>query len=296
MNHQRSRLPTVAALTAMALLLLAGCQSSQAESTGTDRSGGTTPSSTQPVGVIAIGHSGLTGENSDPSSPRQPAPQNSWATGTSTAVDSVYERLLAVRPAEKGHVANTAVGGAKVTALEGQAQSAFASVRAPELVIVQTIDNDIRCDGTDGANVRAFGATLKSALTFIHVMSPQSQVLLVGQLGRPRVAYVAQLVATDPGAKSSLTGNGVCDFYDESGRLNRAAFTYLTGVVDSYEAEQTRVCAAVPNCHTDEGIRAKWLDKVENFTSDWNHLNTTGLAAEAQLTWPVVARVLRLNA
>jgi hypothetical protein len=249
MNHQNSRLSTAAALTAIALLLLAGCESSQAESNGTNRSGGTTPSSPQPVGVIAIGHSGLTGENSDPNSPGQPVPQNSWATGTSTEVDSVYERLLAVRPGEKGHVANTAVGGAKVTALEEQAQRAFARVRAPELVIVQTIDNDIRCDGTDGDNVSAFGATLKSALTFINARSPRSQILVVGQLGRPRVAYVAQLVAADPAAKTSLTGNGICDFYDESGRLNRAAFTYLSGVVAtrmraSAQSGWTRSCTS----------------------------------------------------
>ena len=35
-----------------------------------------------PVGVIALGHSGLTGENSDPARPGSAAKINSWATGT----------------------------------------------------------------------------------------------------------------------------------------------------------------------------------------------------------------------
>ncbi len=58
----------------------------------------TTPGRAHPVGVIEIGHSG---ENSDPSQPRRPALENSWATGTSPAVDSVHTRLVAARPS--GH-------------------------------------------------------------------------------------------------------------------------------------------------------------------------------------------------
>ena len=61
-----------------------------------------------PVGVIAIGHSGMTGEGSDPTRPGQDARENSWATGTAPEVNSVYERLLAVRPETAGHVANLA--------------------------------------------------------------------------------------------------------------------------------------------------------------------------------------------
>lgn len=64
-----------------------------------------------PVGVIAVGHSGLTGEGSDPDRPGQDAMENSWATGDAPAVNSIYQRLVAARPATKGHVANMAVGG-----------------------------------------------------------------------------------------------------------------------------------------------------------------------------------------
>src|SRR5688572_30402943 len=82
-----------------------------------DATGATTPdttmpgSSDEPVGVIAIGHSGLTGENSDSERPFQPALENSWATGTNPEVNSIYLRLSEVHPETEGHVANTAVGG-----------------------------------------------------------------------------------------------------------------------------------------------------------------------------------------
>lgn len=56
-----------------------------------------------PVGVIAIGHSGLTGENTDPSLPPfSPVLENSWATGSNPEVDSIYQRLVAVRPETEG--------------------------------------------------------------------------------------------------------------------------------------------------------------------------------------------------
>ena len=42
----------------------------------------------------------------------EPNPKASWATGTLPTIDSVYLRLVAVRPETEGHVANTAKGGA----------------------------------------------------------------------------------------------------------------------------------------------------------------------------------------
>lgn len=113
-----------------------------------------------PVGVIAIGHSGLTGEGSDPDRPGQDAMKNSWATGDVPAVNSIYQRLIAVRPDTKGHVANMAVGGATSDTLASQAMAALEEVPAPELVIIQTIDNDIRCDGTDEAHLEELGLTV----------------------------------------------------------------------------------------------------------------------------------------
>jgi len=34
------------------------------------------------------------------------------------------------------------------------------------------------------------------------------------------------------------------------------------------------------------------VDKLENFSSDWNHLDVRGQAAEAELIWPVVQKLL----
>jgi hypothetical protein len=245
-----------------------------------------------PVGLIAIGHSGLTGEGTG--GPSQSAPENSWATGSSADVDSVYLRLQAARPDTADHVANAAQGGAVAASLADQAEQALQDVPTPALVIISTIDNDIRCDGTDDAHIPEFGADVAKALDTITMSSPDSRILIVGQLGRPRAAFIKQLVAYDPTVKPFVTGTGMCDFYDPSGKLDEPHLQALTAIIDRYEAEEARVCSKVPQCHTDGGVRAAYVDKLENFSADWAHLNVRGQAAEAALIWPVVVSILGL--
>ena len=289
---------TLAVITALALAV-GGCGSTDIADHGAagpaTSSTATAATPANPVGVIAIGHSGLTGEGSDPNRPGQVALENSWATGTSPQVNSIYRRLAAVRPATDGHVANTAQGGAPASSLAAQAQFALETVPTPALVVVQTIDNDIRCDGTDDAHVPEFGVALKDALQVVTTASPDSRILVVGQLGRPIPSFVKQLVAEDPSVKAELTGTGMCDFYGPDGVLNKKAFATLTSIIEDYETEQARVCATVPNCGTDDGARAAYVDRLENFSSDWNHLNERGQAEVAEITWHAAAALLELT-
>jgi len=234
-----------------------------------------------------MGHSGLTGEGTG--APSEPSYPNSWATGTSPDVDSVYLRMVAVRPETEGRVSNAAVGGAPTSTLSYQAEAALARVPAPALAIIQSVDNDVQCDA---ANVTAVGASVAQVLDLIHEASPNTKILVAGQLGRPSVSFVKDLVAYDPNVKPSLTGNDDCTFFDASGKLHEAGFANLTKAIDAYEAETARVCAAVPNCVTDGGVRRAWIDKIELFSPDYNHLNKQGQAAEAELIWPVVERLL----
>jgi hypothetical protein len=289
---------TVATFIALALAV-SGCGGT--DIAGQAAAGADTPSnaaaasSASPVGVIAIGHSGLTGENSDPSRPGQVAFENSWATGTSRQVNSIYRRLVAVRPETDGHVANAAEGGAPASSLVAQAQRALKTVPTPALVVVQTIDSDIHCDGTDGEHVPEFGVNLADALEVVTKASPNSRILVVGQLGRPSPSFVKKLVAKDPTVKSGLTGTGMCDFFRPDGALNNKAFDTLTAIIEDYETEQARVCATVPNCRTDDGARAAYVDRLQNFSSDWNHLNVRGNAEAAEIAWPAVAALLQLS-
>jgi hypothetical protein len=261
---------TVTALIAL-VLIVGGCGSGHVA--GQAKAGAATPSTVpsantaNPVGVIAIGHSGLTGENSDPSRPGQVALENSWATGTSPQVNSIYRRLVAVRPETEGHVANTASGGAPASTLARQARFALETVPTPALVVVQTIDNDIRCDGIDREHVAEFGVAIADAVKVVTTASPDSRILMVGQLGRPPSS-----VRCDPDPSDALIS-----------------------IIEKYETEQARVCATVPNCRTDEGARAAYVERPESFSSDRNHLNVRGQAEAAEIAWPAVAALLELS-
>jgi hypothetical protein len=274
------------ALTLMTVTVLLGC-------------GGDPPSvptsgaeQQRPSGVVAIGHSGLTGESSDPQRPGEDALENSWATGTTPEVKSVYLRLSAVRPETKGHVSNRAMGGAVAQDLPDQARAALADVPTPALVIVQTIDNDIMCDGGDAAHVPEFGEAVAETLKIINEASPESKILIVGQPGRPTVAGIRADAKRDPATKAETTGTGPCDFFDPNGEINAHHVTELRNIIEGYEAEQARVCAAAQNCYTDEGNAATFVEGPDDRIL--GHWNVAGHAKVAALFWPSVVPLFPL--
>ena len=133
------------------------------------------------AGIVAIGHSGLTGEGTGDGN--GPEPGELVGDRHEPDVNSVYLRMVASHPATKDHIANTARGGAVASELPDMAMAALQAVRHPALVIISTIDNDILCDGTDAQHVPAFGGSVASALEIIADRSPESKILIVGQLG-----------------------------------------------------------------------------------------------------------------
>ena len=76
-----------------------------------------TPDLSAPVGVIAMGHSGLTGEGTGDQP--QAKVENSWATGNAPAVNSVYLRLVAARPETEGPRPEHRLGGCAGVAPSG---------------------------------------------------------------------------------------------------------------------------------------------------------------------------------
>ena len=125
-----------------------------------------------PNSIVVLGHSGATGYDSDPKAPETDATQNSWATGDNPEIRSIYLRLLALNPAVRGHNTNLAVDGTGVGELAGQADQALATKPLPELFLIQSVDNDMRCDGTDADNYAPFAATLTEVLKKITSGAP----------------------------------------------------------------------------------------------------------------------------
>ena len=292
-----------AALAAsLAVLTAASCGSSSGPASAaanTAPASGTTSASHPLRGIIALGHSALTGENSDPQSIGVPAPQNSWATGTNPAVDSVYQRLAAVDPTTRGRAVNEAAGGAPAATLAGQATQALGVVPNPRLVIIEIIGTDIRCDGSDSSNYPVFGQEVKAALDLIAKQAPHTTILLVSWPGRP--LQVSKAIIGTPAVPISRANSAseMCSPFDPDLRLDMKHITTWTGIIEGYESEQAKVCATVPECHTDNGRATHFQVSASyyNYSNDWDwqHYNVTGLAALAAFMWPTVAKTLNLH-
>jgi lysophospholipase L1-like esterase len=246
-----------------------------------------------PRGLVAIGHSGLTGVYSDPLHPEANALQNSWATGTSPQVDSIYQRLVVALPETGGHVVNAAVNGSRASALSDQAASALLHVPAPALVLVQTIVNDIACDGSDARRIPVFGTEVRKVLDTITTASPLTQIVIVSVAGRP--AEHAAALASDRGASGRLAATRRCSLFTGPGRVDPAGVAMQTRLVEAYEAEVRRVCAEVPQCHTDGGALASYEHRRQDLAWDLRHYAVSGQRRFAELVWPTVAEVLGLR-
>jgi len=101
-------------------------------------------------------------------------------------------------------------------------------------------------------------------------------------------------------AAPAQSGSGMCSPFDPDLRLDmkhiRTWTEIIIGIIEGYESELAKVCAAVPECHTNNGrathfhVRASYY----NYSSDWDwqHYNVARLAALARFMWPTVAKIL----
>jgi hypothetical protein len=237
-----------------------------------------------PDAIVALGHSGVTGYDSDPSSPDSDATANSWITGTNPAVDSLYLRILAKDPAIKGHNTNLGQDGSTVDALPGQAREAVSLKPTPQLVVIETVDNDIRCDGTDPQNYRPFGVTLTRALRIITTGAPAARIFIVSSPWAT-VRRFATVIKDTPAAVSQFEGTGPCDLYSPAGRPTPKRWAHLQHIIDGYYAVLAATCARFSRCHYDGGVLAHFPAVMGDITPDYNHLSIQGQHKVAALEW-----------
>jgi hypothetical protein len=244
-----------------------------------------------PRGLLAIGHSFLTGGGADPNLPGVDAPQYSWATGTSPAVDSIYERLVAAYPSDTGWVQNFAVDGSTSAALLQMAVNGLTALPRPRLVIFATIDNDIRCDGTDTSNHPAFAANIRSAIAYITARSPGTQILTMAQ-GPGRPATYAADIAGDPAAVAANEGPPPCSLFGPNGHLMPAQIRTLTAIIEGYEAVLKQVCDQFRQCHY-SALTASFREYPDELTPpNYGHLNILGARSFAAFIWPTIQHIL----
>lgn len=235
--------------------------------------------------IAVLGHSGATGTMSDPEDPTRDAHENSWATGDNPQVESLYLSLLEDHPALKGHNYNMAVNGTAVDALQNE----FENLRRhadplPDVILIQTIDNDMRCDGSDPDNYRPFAESLDRTLAEMEKAIPDVQFFFVSQWATVE-SWTTWARHHEEQVRANA-GTGPCDVFDGQGKPRPAGIRSMQEIVDSYWSQVEKVCAAHPGCFTDGGAeKDEFVPTDRDVAADLNHLSIAGHRKFAAIAW-----------
>ena len=213
-------LTAVVIVVAGAAATLAGCGDSASQPTARADATVTAPAPARewtrgyPNSIAVLGHSGSTGENSDPDQPGVEVRENSWATGTNPAVDSLYLRILEHNPAIEGHNIPYSEDGATVDEVALQAARLLETDPKPDLIVIQIMDNDLICP-TEASALSGFRSSLTSTLTKLARGAPNSSQFVVSQTGSVPT-YARSLTREERAAQG---GTGPCDFMTPTGTI-----------------------------------------------------------------------------
>jgi hypothetical protein len=233
-----------------------------------------------PNSIAVLGHSGSTGENSDPDQPGVEVRANSWATGTNPAVRSVYMRILERNPAIKGHNYSYSEGGATIDLVADQADRLLKSMAKADLILIQVMDNDMTCPVDRGA-LSDFRSKLTAVLRTLARGAPDSSQFVVSQFGSVPTS-VQTLTRAE---RASQGGTGPCDFVTPTGRVVPKKVARLEKAIHTYEGALTAACAQVRQCTYDRGAFGRIVDRREYVSSDLNHFSIEGQSKAAAVAW-----------
>jgi hypothetical protein len=273
---------TVAATLTLATITTAGLSVSAAPAVVTH-----TAAPAYPDSIAAIGHSFATGEGV--SGPRAFRVRNSWITGDTAAVQSLYSRILARNPAIRGNKFNLAINGADVASMLLQARKAVTLKPAPELVVVQGIDNDIRCDETGH---RPFQVAFARVLEVLATGLPDARIFVVSQFGSVPTYIKALTLKQRVNQRARISpASGPCAYLDARGAAIPKGVAYLEAVIHRYEAAVAAACKSVATCRSDGGAFGRIVERPEYISWDVIHLAAPGQAKSAAVAWAALKRV-----
>ena len=240
-------------------------------------------SAAYPNSIAVIGHSGATG--SGVRGPRSNWAHSSWVTGDLPVVQSLYSRILARNPEVQGNKFNLAINGADVASMLLQAKKAVGLKPTPELVVVQGIDNDIRCDTVSH---KPFEVAFARVLDVLATGLPDARIFVVSQPGSPLTAARALTLKQ----RIRVGGeSGPCAFIAASGAIRLKEAAYLDAVIHRYETAVASACKAVASCRYDGGAFGRIVDRAEWVSTDLQHANLEGNVKLAAVAWAALKRV-----
>ncbi len=238
-----------------------------------------------PDAIVVLGHSGSTGESSDPNQPGVEVRENSWVTGTNPEVNSLYLRIRAENPKIEGHAFPLSQAGATVEQVLAQASVAVAQQPHNPLVVIQVMDNDIGCPATP-QDFAQFQSTFEDVLSELDRGLPTSRIFVVTQFGSPDT-YAQTLT---PVQRRSFGGTGPCAFLSPKGRIVPKELERLETIIRGYEEALEQGCGAYSRCVFDARAFSNAVEKPQFIAEDLNHFSVAGHAEAAAVAWNAMRR------
>jgi lysophospholipase L1-like esterase len=211
----------------------------------------------------------------------QSTPADSWSTGTSSSVDSEYQRILAANPAISGNEYNDSVVGATMADLDGQVKTAAA--QGVQYLTVEMGANDLCTSSVSSMTPTAtFQSEFQQALTDFTNADPDAHIFVASI---PNIYQLWEDENSDLIAQLEWNVFGIC-----SDMLSASATSAQRQQIVSQEQADNQVlgsvCEQFSQCLFDN-------DAVYNFkfTSsdvsdvDYFHPSVAGQAALASIAW-----------
>ena len=213
-------------------------------------------------------------------------PANSWSTGTSTAVNSHYRRILAANPLISGRNYNDAKTGARMVGLAGQVQSAIA--QQAQYVTILMGANDV-CTSSESTMtpVATLRSQLQTALTTLSAGLPNARIFVASI---PDVYHLWQILHTNFAAVFTWSIGGICQSLlanpmSTSSTDNARRLRIRQRSIDD-NAAIASVCAQFIHCRYDGGAAfAVQFATSDVSTRDYFHPSVSGQAKAANVTW-----------
>ena len=212
--------------------------------------------------------------------------QYSFATGTSSTVDSIYLRLLAANPAISGNVANDAATGAKMIDLQGQLQSAVGQ-RAQEVVILMGANDVCTSSEATMTPVTTFKSEFTTAMTTLSHGLPDARIYV---LSIPSIYRLWQVLHGNASARFVWGLEGICQ-----SMLANPTSTASTDVQrradvlareKQFNTQLQNVCARYVHCRFDGDVVFNYPYTASDAnTLDYFHPSITGQATFASVVW-----------
>jgi hypothetical protein len=248
----------------------------------------TAPYDEYPDSIAVIGHTTALGIGSNPADPTATVPANSWATGTNPAVNSLYQRILALHPGIKDHYVNLSDVNATIDGAPTQAFGAATREPPPDLIVMQLLDYDVPCPADEGF-ITSYGSALVGALENLHEKAPNTRVFVVSQFGSP-TTQIQALTLDQRRQLGDAAADFSCVIVDRNGQVIPKNLRLFEDAMHSYERALESACAQYELCAYDKGAFGDIVEEPEDLAADFNHLSVHGQAKAAAVAWAALQR------